>query len=475
MRRVTRWCGVGVAAAIIGCCGAVAAGERRESPRSDTEAAKGVAPLEEPTLPDSPKKPSRQEFASSPSAPSRQTGRDRTQQYLKYLTITPLAFTSKEGRKGWKARIPGSQPLTAAAVADGKVFIGGGYRSNNVFALDAGTGESRWHYTTVDPGPTAPSAYRGYVTFETESCELMVLTTGGELVWTKRLGSPMITQPAVAEGEVIASFPICEADRRQQQYLAAFAIKSGKELWRKTLDAQVINAPVIEGRYVLIATADGSLSCFGLKDGKAIWTESGINATSAPTIWSGQCWFGQRQEIATPDTHDVTIQQTEQVACRAMEARGDIYCIGMTNRRADYLGIAKTTKIAAGADREERASKRVSSEHDIAAAAVVDQTQPTDGGKETTAWLSPSLPLPSVSQTGKSNLGIYGKGFQWAHDLWAYQGSRPLFCLETGDPKDDGWLMWGADAKHSGRADETDANQARRKDTTLVARAVLHD
>ena len=26
-----------------------------------------------------------------------------------------------------------------------------------------------------------------------------------------------------------------------------------------------------------------------------------------------------------------------------------------------------------------------------------------------------------------------------------------LFCLETGDPGDDGWLMWGAGPNHNGR------------------------
>jgi outer membrane protein assembly factor BamB len=25
-----------------------------------------------------------------------------------------------------------------------------------------------------------------------------------------------------------------------------------------------------------------------------------------------------------------------------------------------------------------------------------------------------------------------------------------LYCIETGDPADDGWLMWGANAAHSG-------------------------
>jgi outer membrane protein assembly factor BamB len=33
-----------------------------------------------------------------------------------------------------------------------------------------------------------------------------------------------------------------------------------------------------------------------------------------------------------------------------------------------------------------------------------------------------------------------------------YRGS--LVCLETGDPADEGWLMWGADAAHNGQPAE---------------------
>jgi outer membrane protein assembly factor BamB len=33
-------------------------------------------------------------------------------------------------------------------------------------------------------------------------------------------------------------------------------------------------------------------------------------------------------------------------------------------------------------------------------------------------------------------------------------GAGSLFCLETGDPADDGWDMWGATAAHNGRPDD---------------------
>jgi hypothetical protein len=37
--------------------------------------------------------------------------------------------------------------------------------------------------------------------------------------------------------------------------------------------------------------------------------------------------------------------------------------------------------------------------------------------------------------------------------------SGDLFGLETGDPKDDGWLMWGANAEHNGGVKESRAGQ----------------
>jgi outer membrane protein assembly factor BamB len=34
--------------------------------------------------------------------------------------------------------------------------------------------------------------------------------------------------------------------------------------------------------------------------------------------------------------------------------------------------------------------------------------------------------------------------------VYAPTGAGSLFCLETGDPADDGWLMWGATPAHNG-------------------------
>ena len=36
--------------------------------------------------------------------------------------------------------------------------------------------------------------------------------------------------------------------------------------------------------------------------------------------------------------------------------------------------------------------------------------------------------------------------------VYVSTNSGSLYCLETGDSKDDGWLMWGANAAHNGAA-----------------------
>src|SRR5260370_36143704 len=67
----------------------------------------------------------------------------------------PVAFASKEGKKGWKVVISGRRPLATPAVVNGKVFLGGGFGSHEFYAFDAKTGKQLWQYQTGHDGPTA--------------------------------------------------------------------------------------------------------------------------------------------------------------------------------------------------------------------------------------------------------------------------------------------------------------------------------
>src|SRR5262245_34466867 len=192
----------------------------------------------------------------------------------------PVAFRTRDDAvRGWKVTIPGGRPLATPAVAHGLVLLGGGFGSYDFYALDADTGRVAWQYQTTDDGPTAAVVGDGHVAFNTESCELEVLTTAGRAVWKRWLGDPLMSMPALGGGRVYAAYPDSRGDHHH--YLAAFELRTGRALWKQPLNGEVITAPVLAEGHVYLATLDGTLFCFRQDDGTPVWQGS-RNATSAP-------------------------------------------------------------------------------------------------------------------------------------------------------------------------------------------------
>jgi outer membrane protein assembly factor BamB len=340
--------------------------------------------------------------------------------------IAAERFTSEEGVKGWKVEIPGGIPgnqrMTTPAVADGKLFVGGGIFGHELYAIDAEKGDLLWRHTTADPGPTAPVVSEGYVTYNTESCTLEVLTTTGKPVWKKLLGSALLTMPAVDDGRLIASFP----DKRGKQYhLASFALKTGQELWRTPIAGEIIAAPVIEGRNVLAATVGGTLYCFNSDSGELVWVEKEQNATSSPTLWNGHCWFSRRLEEIASSAGPHTAQQTEHVARRELDADGVVYDLAVTSRPADYLDFAKGRGIPPYKVRQLTSARRGAGAASSGSRAGASATGSDQGPLYFSDASSGSSRRTTIGVTGKSpevNLGLFG-----LTGVWSYQGSRPLF------------------------------------------------
>src|SRR6516225_8785318 len=181
--------------------------------------------------------------------------------------LSPVPFHSSNGRlQGWRIAIPGNRPLASPAIGEGKVFVGGGFGSHEFYAFDTTTGRRLWTYQTADDGPTAAVVQNGVVAFNTESCELEVLTTSGRRLWKKWLGDPLMSMPAISQGKVYMAFP--DDQRGNQHHVACFDVKTGKEHWRSKIAGEIITAPVIDGDSVYLATLDGTLYCFGRHDGR---------------------------------------------------------------------------------------------------------------------------------------------------------------------------------------------------------------
>jgi Ca-activated chloride channel family protein len=305
----------------------------------------------------------------------------------------PAAFATKDGKiKGWKVVIPGNRALATPAVVGGKVFVGGGFGSHEFYAFDARTGKKVWEHHTSDDGPTAAVVADGYVVYNTESCEVEVLTVSGKPVWKKWLGDPLMSMPAVAGGRVYMAYPDSKGDKKH--YLACFDLKTGKRLWNKPIAGDVITAPVVKGGRVYLATLEGTLYCFRRKDGSLAWKEQKQNATSAPVVWNHKCYFSRRLETTFAKGGKKVKQQTEQVALRGTGADASTRNMKDTARKADYLDYGK---------------RRMSPLE--AKGQAEDDKVGFGGGKKDGAKI----------HHAKKNLGKKS-----VHAVWSHQGSKPF-------------------------------------------------
>src|SRR5215471_1546668 len=257
----------------------------------------------------------------------------------------PVPYRSADGKvTGWKVAIPGNRPLASPAIADGKIFVGGGFGSHEFYAFDATTGAHLWTYHTSDDGPTAAVIEDGKIVFNTESCELEVITTSGKPLWKKWLGDPLMSMPAVAGGAVYMAYPDSKGDH--QYYLAAFDLKTGAALWKHPIANEVITAPVVDGARVYVSTLDGSMLALNRANGSEIWKEQ-KNATSAPAVWMEQVFFSRGEDTKVQQAGQVAMQKTEMLSMRPVAARSASKDLPETRQKADYLDYAKNANSAA--------------------------------------------------------------------------------------------------------------------------------
>ncbi len=428
-------------------------------------------------------------------------------------------FQSHDGRfRGWKLTLPGRNPLATPALADGRVFAGGGFGSYEFYAIDAATGAVLWQYQTSDDGPTAAVASDGYVVFNTESCELEVLTVLGVPVWKHWLGDPLMSMPAVAEGRIYQAYPDTRGDHRH--YLACFDLASGKQIWKEPIEGEIITAPVLAEDHVHFATLGGTLYRARQSDGHLEWKEP-RNATSSPVVWEGECFFSQRKEV------DDDVQgryQTETVAAQALHEQ-KLRAYKAMQRKADYLDVAKRVSGSSVYAQDEHRdmnvgfghakgdAKMAQAMHNLGKAHVHavwayqgskpfvnrgrlyaahgDTVSGADPRSDRVYWkramgenpkgdedLLDSLLTPPATVNRKLFFGtvtgeVHCLEAESGEPLWSagvgepvvfqpavahgrvYIGTQAgsLICLETGDARDHGWFMWGADASHNGLLD----------------------
>jgi outer membrane protein assembly factor BamB len=282
------------------------------------------------------------EFASPPT--EFRTGKAMPRE-LDDKAITP-------GKAGFIVQLPSGAPVPTPTVYEGKVYVSGGFHSKEYYCFDAVTGKLVWAIDIDDDGPSSAVVSDGIAVFNTESCTIFAVNalTGSHL-WSHWLGDPLTSTPAIAGGRVFTSYPAAgggggeenaqqlgnqgnaeqnlEQNKDQPQtaqqtieqdeqsngnareaiekdpsgkerppmshVLACLDLKSGKILWQRWIDSDVMTSPVCVDDEVYVTTFAGTVMKFRQKDGE-ILSAKRQRATSAPVVAGKDVLFTQRAD-----------------------------------------------------------------------------------------------------------------------------------------------------------------------------------
>ncbi|MCB9895075.1 MAG: PQQ-binding-like beta-propeller repeat protein [Planctomycetes bacterium] len=352
----------------------------------------------------------------------------------------PIAFTLDNGMKAWAVRLPQKLPLATPAIADGRLYVGGGFGSYDFYCLDANTGATIWQVRTTDDGPTGAVVSGDYVAYNTESCTIEVrLCSNGELAWGRWLGDPLMSQPAIADDCVMMCWPTgfggeqmipedsdgdpvpqtpesngpvagttgpvakgqiarggIKVKGKGSHALGCFDLKTGAVRWAQAVPGDCISAPVVEGGIVYAATLDGTLTQVDLKTGKLLGQEK-QNATSAPWVTRNgttlEAICAQRE--TRTETVDGKEVQVHYEGWRRFDHEAQTRGALRQTQRADYL---------------HRENVRGNSYYGAASKAQQDS----------------GVGFASAPETAKAGEAGDNLGEDSIVGLWAFQGSRPM-------------------------------------------------
>jgi Ca-activated chloride channel homolog len=302
---------------------------------------------------------------------------------------------------GYCIKLPRNTLIPSASVVDGKVYVSGGFGSKQYYSFDAVTGELKWAVDLDDDGPSAAALQDGIIVFNTESCTIFAcdIVTGKQL-WSYYLGDPLMSMPTIANGIVFTSYPSSYFIQKENRFnndslitpthvLIAIELKTGKILWQKWIDSDVMSAPVAKGDLLYVTTFSGAVYKLKQKDGEILEAKA-VRATSVPVFTSvGELVFSQRGD----SDRDTAVSEVVVVGLSTKKK-------ALIKKKADYL--------------DEKVQNK---------ALLKNEAVSMDAGN----GFASGAPVSSNYKAAQSNIG-----YSNVSSLQSFQGSRGIYH--------DGWL-----------------------------------
>jgi Ca-activated chloride channel homolog len=212
-----------------------------------------------------------------------------------HVTTAKLNSYLEKTDYGFIIKLPSQTNTPTPAVVDGHLFLSGGFGSKQYYSFEATSGELNWAINLDDDGPSSPAIQDGVVVFNTESCTIFACDLlSGKMIWSYWLGDPLMSMPTISNGIVYTSYPAHwsgafkngknktdSIDIYPTHALAAFELKTGKILWQKWIDSDIMSAPVAKEDLLYVTTFSGALYKIKPVSGDIIEAKA-MRATSAP-------------------------------------------------------------------------------------------------------------------------------------------------------------------------------------------------
>ncbi len=221
-------------------------------------------------------------------------------------TVTPTTLKDyfKTTDYGYSIKVPSNSTIPTPAVYDGILYLSGGFGSKQYYAFNATTGNFKWGVNLDDDGPSSPAIEDNNIVFNTESCTIFCCDmVTGKQKWSYYLGDPLMSMPTIKKGIVFTAYPAVYMGKVPQKndslgntisiypthVLIAIELESGKILWQKWIDSDIMSAPVAKDELLYVTTFSGALYKVNQLTGEFIEAKA-MRATSTPI-------FNQNNEI----------------------------------------------------------------------------------------------------------------------------------------------------------------------------------
>lgn len=174
--------------------------------------------------------------------------------------------------------------IRGSATYDNGIIYVGAY-DNNLYAINAATGEFVWKYAAEGGIVSKPAVYDNNIFFGAEDHRVHVISTySGNVVWTFYTDGPVRSSPRMAERHVFIG--------SDDTYLYVLNANSGRRTLKFHASTPIRSTPLVTTDTILFGTEGGDFYCIDFQ-GRIKWQTRAKRAiTSSPIISDETVYFG---------------------------------------------------------------------------------------------------------------------------------------------------------------------------------------